>query len=961
MIQRYKGISAGVVALIIITGMLINRDSDGLFPSSNTPVGSYGRPDTEIDIDKILDRMSIRDKAAQLMVVWIRGSFQPDDSETLRSLTNLVRTHKIGGFIFASSDVYNQAVLTNRLQSVSEIPLWISQDMETGAAMRISGTTRFTSAMGVAATGNPDYNYQKGRITALESKAIGVHQIFAPVLDVNNNPGNPVINTRSYSEDPHMVGVYANAFITGAQDHGVMATGKHFPGHGDTSVDSHLSLPIIAHSYERLDTVELVPFKMAIESGLQSIMTAHVAFPVIGSGRSLPGTLDPVILNGILRDSLGFKGLIVTDALEMDGVSRHFSAGDAAVMSLLAGADVLLLPNDVHLAINAVVAAVESGNLPVEVLNNAVRKFLTYKKNFGLFEHSQVNIESLPSKINTLEFRLLADEIARASITLLRNNRDIVPIRSAMYPRISIVIVSDDRSGNAGNTFAATVRQYHPDVRYHVIDERSGSEEIERAIRAAGQSDLILLGTSVFVRTSNDIELTNRQKQVITRLTNLRKPLVLTTFGNPYIVRDVRNADVHMMAWGASTLQQEAAAHALFGASEIQGKLPITIPGLYRFGHGLGLPKTILRTDHPAVVSMQADTLDQIDDIMRQGIVERVFPGGVVTVVKDGIITFNRAYGYHDYENRTRVRNTDVFDLASITKVMATTLGIMKLVDEGKVRLDDRVSAHLDEFNTPEKRDITIYQLLTHTSGLPAFRVYVDQIRNRRDLLRAILNEPLINTPGTEYVYSDLGMITAAVIIERVSGSSFPAFMDRHFYAPMGMNMTTFHPNRRGSWYTNRILPTEIDTIYRNKTIRAEVHDERAYYLDGNAGHAGLFSNTTDIAKFTYLLMNKGTYAGKRYLSESVVHEFISRQPPLNRRGIGFDMKTLDGFSSAGTLTSPLTYGHTGFTGTSFWIDPERNTAIIILTNRTYPYRGPASGIARVRSDVADIVMRSIQ
>lgn len=960
MIQRFKGISFGVVALASIIGLLLYLDSSTFFFQGTDSDGSNTASPQLTDVDTLMDQMSVREKAAQLMIVWIRGNFQPDDSETLRSLTGLVQNHQIGGFIFASSDVYNQAVLTNRLQSVSKIPLWISQDMETGAAMRINGTTRFTAAMGVAATGNPDYNYQKGRITAIESKAVGVHQIYAPVLDVNNNPGNPVINTRSYSEDPHVVGVFAKAFIAGAQEHGVMATGKHFPGHGDTSVDSHLALPVIPHSYERLDTLELIPFKMTIEAGLQSIMTAHIAFPAVGSDPSLPGTLDPAILNGILRDSLGFDGLIVTDALEMDGVSRHFSAGQAAVLSLLAGADVLLLPNDVHLAIDAVVEAVESGVLPVKVLDNAVRRFLNYKVNYGLFERTKVDIDKLSTQINTQEFRLLADEIARASITLLKNNRNIVPIRAATYPKISIVILSDDRTGSSGNTFAATVRQYHPDVRYHVIDARSGSEEIESAIRSAGQSDLILLGTAVFVRTSNDIELTNRQKRIISRLNNLKKPLVHTTFGNPYTVRDVQNADVHMMAWGASALQQEAAAHALFGASQISGKLPITIPGLYKYGHGINLPHSVLRSDHPAVVSMVADTLYQIDEIMRRAIANRVFPGGVVAVVKDDVIAFNRAYGYHDYENKTRVRSSDVFDLASITKVMATTLGIMKLIDDGKIKLEDKVSAHLNEFDTPEKRDITIYQLLTHTSGLPAFRVYVDQIKNRRDLLKAILTEPLINPPGVEYVYSDLGLITAAVIIERISGMNFPAFMDRNFYTPMGMNMTTFNPKRRGTWYTNRILPTEIDTVYRNKVIRAEVHDERAYYLDGNAGHAGLFSNTADIAKFVALLMNKGTYAGRRYISESVVSDFIRRQAPHNRRGIGFDMKTMDGFSSAGSLSSLSTYGHTGFTGTSFWIDPERNTAIIILTNRTYPYRGSATGIAQVRSNIADVVIRSI-
>ena len=492
------------------------------------------------------------------------------------------------------------------------------------------------------------------------------------------------------------------------------------------------------------------------------------------------------------------------------------------------------------------------------------------------------------------------------------------------------------------------------------MDLRTSKEEIDIIIRNARQSDLIIIGTFVYVRTSNDIELTGRQKQFIQKITDLKKPLVVSSFGNPYAVRDIPRAGVHLLAWASTDQQMEAAAHAIFGASSVIGELPVTIPPLYKYGHGLTIDKSILRVDHPAVTTMNIDSLRVIDDIMQEAIKNKTFPGGVVTVIKDDIIVYQNAHGYHDYNKMNPVQTTDVFDLASISKIMGTTLGVMKLIDDGKLSLDDRISSFFSEFDTLEKKDITIYQMLTHVSGLPAFRVYVDEIKDKKSLVQAILNEPLINKPGQEYVYSDLGIIITGLVIEKISGQSLDVFMDRNFYAPMGMNMTTYNPMKRGNWYTSRILPTEIDTIYRHKLIQGEVHDERAYYLEGVAGHAGLFSNAPDIAKFSSMLLNKGLYGGKRFLNEHTIKSFIKRQQPLNRRGIGFDMKSIEGFSSAGTKTSINSYGHTGFTGTSLWIDPDRATAIIILTNRTFPYRGTSLGVSQVRSNIADIVIGSI-
>lgn len=914
-----------------------------------------------VDVDDILDNMSTREKIGQMVFVLARGQFQPDDTDQMRRLEGQIKQYGIGGVIFSAGDVYGQAILTNKLQASSKIPLWITQDMEFGAAMRISGTTRFTPAMGVAATGSTHYDYLKGKITALESRAVGVNQIYAPVLDVNNNPNNPVINTRSYSEDPQIVGLFADAFIRGVQEHGVMATGKHFPGHGDTNVDSHLALPVIAHGYDQLSSMELIPFRSAIRSGIGSIMSAHIAFPQLGTEPTRPGTLDPNILTGILRDSLQFQGLIVTDALEMNGIRLHYSPDEAAVMAINAGADMLLMPEDVITTIDSAEKAVNDGRIPIEKIDNAVRRILKAKMEYGLFRSKPVDIENLSSVINTKEYRMISAEIARSSITILKNDNEIVPIQSSRFPKITLITIADDRTGTTGSSFAMAIRKYHPNVTFHNYDLRSSEADINRMIASARSSDLIILGSFIYVQTSNRIEFTNAQKRFINQITSFRKPVVLTSFGNPYVVEEVKSANVHLLAWAAFQEQVDAAADALFGASDVNGTLPVTIPGLYKRGDGFQIQKSIPRNDIPEVAGMDSNVLESIDYVMNEAIRNNIFPGGVVGILKDGIVTYEKSFGYHDYTKKTRTGVGDYFDLASISKVMGTTLGLMKLVDEGRIKLDDKVSVYFKEFNTESKKDITIYQLMTHVSGLPAFRVYIDKIKTRDKLIDAILNEPLINEPGEVYVYSDLGLIITALIIEKVTRQSLDVYLDRNFYTPMGMNATTYNPKTRGRWYTDRILPTENDTIYRHKLIQGEVHDERAYYLDGVAGHAGLFSNVADLAKFSHLIMNGGTYGGKRYIKESTIQQFTERQGPHNLRGIGFDMKSLEGFSSAGSLASIHTFGHTGFTGTSFWIDPDMHTTVIILTNRTYPFRGSAAGIAGIRATIADIVHKSIK
>ncbi len=955
-----------IIWLIIAVGSFVACTSDVVETQTEQEAitGAYTHSSDTYDSDLVehtLSEMTLREKIGQLFFVSARGNFINKNSESYQELISRITRHHAGGVMFFGGNTYNQAHLTNRLQSESELPLLISQDMEFGAAMRVRDATYFTPAMGIAATGNPEFAYKKGKITAKEARALGVHQIYAPVADVNNNPGNPVINVRSFSEDPHMVAEYANAFFRGVKSQGLLATAKHFPGHGDTNIDSHVSLPTIPHNYARLDSLELIPFRSLIDEGIPSVMTAHISFPAVSGQPGLPGTLDGNVINTILRDSLNFNGLVVSDALEMEGIAANYSPGRAAVGAIKAGVDVLLIPPDLLSAIDEIERSVHRGELDEKNIDESVRCILTWKERLGLFDENQIDIDALANKIRKPEYEQLSGQIARESLTLLRNNGDILPIRPNQHPRVQVIALADDRSGATGNSFARAVRAHHPDVGFRIFDRRTHAGEVEQMIQEANRADLVILASYIRVRTSQSIQLSRNQQNFLNRLQNLNTPSALVSFGNPYVFEDYSEADVHLAAWSTSSSQIQAAADALFGGSRIAGKLPISIPGLYDIGDGIELEKSTLRRDAPEIAGFNSEKLRTIEDTVRAAIQDSVFPGASVAVNRNGITAYHESFGYHDYEKMRPVRSTDMYDLASVTKIAATTLATMKLADEGKLSVDDKVAQYQPAFRNESKENITIRQLLTHTSGLPAFRVYVDEITQPDQLLEAILNEELENKPGEEYVYSDLGFIVLADVIEKITGTSLSSYLTSNFYYPLGMQWTMFNPLQRSQSYRNRIPPTEIDTTYRNATVHGQVHDERAHYLGGVAGHAGLFSTADNLSIYSQLLLNGGSYGDREYISPETIQKFIELQDTPGNRALGFDLRSPEGFTTAGKFTSDRTFGHLGFTGTSLWIDPENNLSVILLTNRTYPDRSYGSGINRVRAGIADIVMNSLE
>lgn len=907
---------------------------------------------------ELREEMSLREKISQLLIIRASGNYYAKQDTEFKRLSRLVEQHQVGGVIFFRGSIYNQAMLTNVLQEKARIPLWISQDMEFGAAMRVYDATRLTPAMGLAASGDERWAYQKGRITALEARSMGVHQIYAPVVDVNNNPDNPVINLRSYSESPETVSRFGKAFIAGAQSEGLLATAKHFPGHGDTDLDSHTALPIINSSYEQLLQTELQPFREVVDAGVHSIMSAHISFPAIAGNPTRPATLDSRLLHSILRDSLGFEGLIVTDGLEMHGISGYYAPHEAAVYALQAGADLLLLSPDELSVIDGVEQAVLRGELSEARIDQSVDLLLQWKIGRGLLEQPQVNLESISEIIGQREHRLIARQMARESITLVKNEDDILPVKPQRFPKITSIAITNSESGRVGSTFESELNRYHPDISHYLYDDRTSQEELDEAIASARNADLVILGSFLPLKTGSPLSFSRAQRQFVERLEALNKKTLLISFSTPYVLGELPEADAHLLAWTSLGEHSRATAAALFGAAEITGRLPISLPGLYERGDGIDLPQTILLPDEPETAGLDSEKLYEVSRIMQKAVRDSVFPGGTVTVVRNGRMVFNEGYGYHDYQKTRPVRSSDVYDIASLTKPVATAAATMMLIDRGIFSLQTPVSDYFAEFSEGARAEITIEHLLSHTSGLPAFRAYVDELKTRDAILQAIRREPLINEPGGEKLYSDLGFILLAEIISEETGRSIDSFLNRELYYPMGMSTTVYRPERRGRFMMRRIPPTEFDAVYRNRIVQGEVHDERAYYMGGIAGHAGLFSSGADLGRFAQMLLWNGKYSGQQFIEPATIAEFTARRP--EGYALGFDLKSPEGFTTAGQLASDATYGHLGFTGSSIWIDPERNLAVIILTNRTYPQRGSSAGINQVRNNVMDAVFESV-
>ena len=937
-----------------------------LATTSSFAQSSNGHPELEGGdawIDSVAASLTLEQKVGQLFAVSATGKLYNESDPEYRDLVDLVERIEVGGVIFFSGEPLAQALLTNDLQSRARIPLLVSQDMEWGVGMRLDDATEFPRAMSVGATGEPDLAYAMGRVVAAEARSLGIHVNYAPVVDVNNNPGNPVINVRSFGEDPDAVGEMSAAYTRGLEDGGMIATAKHFPGHGDTDVDSHASRPVLDISRSRLDEIELVPFRMSIEAGADAVMVAHIALPEVDGQSNVPSTLSRPIVSEILRGDLGFDGLIVTDAMRMDAIRVGYTSGQAAILALDAGIDQILLPDDFHAAHRAVLKAVESGRISEERIDESVRRILSAKYRTGLGSYKPADPATIRRTVSDPASTALARTIAERGITLLENDGRLVPIRNRPA-RILDLTLSDSDYSTRGRSFHRSLRRHlgRATVHRELLDRRSHKSEYERVREMAGDFDLILIQTHAIVRSgSGRIGLNEPQQDIVNDLIASDVPVGVVAFGNPYIGMGFDRPDVMVVAYSSDPITVEIAAELLTGQIGFRGRLPVTIPGRYEIGSGIDTEPIELRTGIPEDFGMDSKILARLDTMLWNAIEDTAFPGAAFAVGRAGAVARADGFGYFTYTSEQQTDTKSLFDLASLTKVIATTSAIMKLYEQGRIELDEPLSTYLPAFGGGDKDSVTVRQILTHTSGLAPFYSFEHMgITDRDAIIDFIGSDSLVYAPDSSYRYSDLGMIMMAVAVEEVSGQSFDAFLADHIFEPLGMLDTGFRPvGGRGTDTT--VVPTEYDSLFRKQLVQGEVHDERAWMLGGAAGHAGLFSTAQDLARFASMMLNGGVGNGVRIFEPETIELFTTRYPNDldHTRALGWDTRSTGGYSSAGEFFGPRSYGHTGFTGTSIWIDPDANVFAILLTNRVYPTR--ANGKIRyVRPRFADIVFLSI-
>lgn len=922
-------------------------------------------------IESTLPRLTLEEKIGQMIMSRAYGYYYSAGSDEYRRLEHIVKEHKFGGLIFFQGDVYETAMMINRMQELAEIPLLIASDFEWGPAMRIRRATRFPEAMALGATRDTLLAHKMGKVIAEESRAIGVHQDFAPVVDVNINPENPVINTRSFGEDPKLVADMAGAFTSGLQSGGVLATAKHFPGHGDTQMDSHLDLPVINASRGRIDSVELFPYRQLFRRGIGSVMIAHLEVPAF-EPKPLPSTLSSNIVSGLLQRELQYNGLIVTDAMDMGAVVNKFGSDSSAVFAVEAGADVLLILPDEDGAVDALGNAVKSGRISEERINRSVRKILEIKWDLGLVKDRIADPMKISNAVATPEHLSLAKQIARRAVTILKNDH-VLPLEREDTKKILNVIVGDIENYRTeihrtsspwtnealGDYFTAQVRKRHSSLETVRIDPSSDSLELKSILKKANQSDIILCPVFTKARSgSGKFGLPAELIAFIDTLMTLNKPRIVMAMGSPYVLGGIHNADAYICSYSDAEIITEATVEALFGEIPAHGRLPVTIPGMFPYGSGIDLDQSVLRRDTPLSAGFVRDSLARIDSIMNRAVVDHAFPGGQVLVVRDGAVAYNKSFGNFEYDpSSPEVRNNTMYDLASLTKVIATTSGVMKLYDEGKLNLDDLVTTYIPEFANHGKDSIRLYNLLVHNAGLPPFKRLFLTCKSPQEMLDSVYQSEVLYRIGDSTLYSDFDFILLGKIIEQNSGMTLDAYVDSVFFRPLGMARTMYKPD---SSLWKDVAPTEYDSLYRHRLVRGVVHDENADALGGVSGHAGLFSTASDLAILMQMLMNGGSYGGKQYLKPETIKLFTARQGNKSTRALGWDTKTMNGYSSAGTLFSEKSFGHTGFTGTSVWADPEKKIFVILLTNRVHPTRNN-SKIMQVRPAVAEAVVKAIK
>ncbi|WP_081208229.1 glycoside hydrolase family 3 N-terminal domain-containing protein [Salegentibacter sediminis] len=942
-------------------------------------------------VDSIMENLTPNERIAQLIMVAAYSNRGPEHKQ---EILKLIREQKIGGLIFFQGDARTQVNLMNDYQLVSEVPLLGAIDAEWGLGMRLDNTISYPFQMALGAIQNDSLIYELGQEVARQIKRSGLHLNFAPVVDVNNNPDNPVINFRSFGENKENVSRKGIAYMQGMQDANLLTTAKHFPGHGDTDTDSHYALPQINHAFNRLDSLEMHPFKKLIDAGIGGVMVAHLDIPALDS-TGVPSTLSKPIITGILKERLGFEGLIVTDAMNMKGVTEGNEPGVVDKDAILAGNDLLEFTEDVPKAIAEIRKAINQGLITQAEIDKRVRKLLAVKQWVGLDQYKAIPLKNIDEEITTLEAEWLNRKLVEASLTVLRNENDILPVKELEKVKIASVSFGAKKE----SVFQESLSLY-TDVKHFQVGMGAKTSEVKKIFEELKTFDLIIAGIhddSRFPR--NTIKFSNAVQNLMGEIFEEQNSIV-AYFKNPYSLdklKGVENASGLILTYQDNDISQELAAQLIFGGVGANGQLPVSVGKKFKSGEGLEVEGGLrLKYTRPEDAGMNSETLyNGIDSLMQQAMDMKAIPGGQILVARKGKVVFHKAYGLHDYSDTVKVKKTDLYDLASVTKVSSALPALMKLADEGKFNLDAGIDTYLPYFRNSNKAGVPFREILAHQARFkPWIPYWKNTLRKngsyrwntfkkdssarypvkvsenlwlhrkyQKKMFRAIKKSEL--EKEAKYKYSGLAFYLLPDIVENITGEDFRSYINENFYDKLGATTLTYKPLEE--FNSDRIVPTEHDYFFRHKPIHGMVHDEGAVMMGGISANAGLFSTANDLAKLMQMYLNMGEYAGVRYIEEDTFKEWTKAQFPENdnHRGLGFDKPYLEykgESSNTAKDASKASFGHTGFTGIMAWMDPEEDLLYLFLSNRVLPSRSNTRLYAlNTRTNIQQVLYDAIE
>lgn len=947
---------------------------------NNTPTLFELSPEGNKWVDSVYNGMTLDERIGQLFMV---AAYSNRDTVHFNAIDKLIKENKIGGLIFFQGGPVRQVNLVNRFQSKSKIPLFIGNDAEWGLGMRLDSTYRYPWNMTLGAIQDLKLIEKVGVQMGEQSKRLGIQFNFAPVLDINTNPRNPIIGFRSFGEDKYKVTERAIALMKGVQSQGVFSTGKHFPGHGDTESDSHKGLPTINFSKERLEQVEFYPYKKMFHEGLSSVMVAHLNVPSLEVKPNYPSSISYNVVTNILQKELGFKGLIFTDALNMKGVSNFMAPSEIDFEAFMAGNDVLLFPENVPAAIDKFKLAYSLNLFTAERLAFSVKKILKFKYKAGLNSYEPIETLNLYKDLNSSKNNALQYELYENALTVLKNKNTILPIKNLENQKIAYVKIGDD----VNDSFVSTLKKYAEIT--VVTDDNLDSLQVK----------LKPFTTVIIGFHKSDVAFKNNdfKPEDLIKLDYLAKNnnVIVDVFAKPYSLLPITNFDEIeglIVSYQNSDIAQEVSAELIFGAIEAKGKLPVSINTNFKVNDGLRTEKlNRLGFTAPENVGMNPEILSKIDILAQKAINAKMTPGIQVLVARKGKVIYQKSFGYHTYNNDIKVINSDIYDVASLTKILATLPNVMQQYDQQKINMETTLGMMSPIFKNTNKQDIRFKELLSHYAGLVAgisfYKETIDKagspsekyyrkslnaacskqlgdslfIRNdfHDSIMKMIIKSKL--SSKVEYKYSDLTFMILKDYLENTTGKKLDDLIQDNFYHSLGMNNSTFNPLRK--FDKNRIPPTEIDTYFRHQILQGYVNDLSAALEGGVSGHAGIFSNAMDVAKIMQLYLQKGNYGNHQYFSEKTFSDFNTCYfcAQGNRRGVGFDKPQLGSSGPTCGCASMTSFGHTGFTGTMAWADPESEIVYIFLSNRTFPMATENKlSKENIREDIQEVIYDAI-